>query len=237
MEDANYDQIEQMEQQNWWYQGRRDLFQRLLQGKKFHRALDIGCGVGSNISVLQQYAKTVLGIDNSKKAVEYCAQKGFNALLGDVHQLAFANDYVDLVVCADVLEHVDDEKAITEISRVLKPGGMFLFAVPANQHLWNDNDTFSHHLRRYDKQRLRQLLEKEFTLTQLRFWNFFSYFPSLVVYNLQKLKKNRTPTNNLTLIPAAMNTLLYKIISVENKLFTKIPFPQGVSLVGMAVKK
>ncbi|MAF99564.1 MAG: hypothetical protein CMH61_03030 [Nanoarchaeota archaeon] len=236
MDDLNYDQIEEMENSNWWYQGKRDLLDRLLTGKNFSKALDIGCGVGSNLSVMQKHVETVIGVDNSPKAVDYCARKGFNAVIGDIHKLSFEAEHFDLVMCSDVLEHVDDVKAVSEVNRVLKKGGAFIFSVPANNHLWNDNDDFSHHLRRYDKKMLSTLL-KDFDIKQLKYWNAFSYVPCAVVYPIQRLRKNRDKVNNLTLIPSKLNGLLYKMISLENKLFSKLSMPQGVSLIGVAVKR
>jgi SAM-dependent methyltransferase len=239
MEKCNYnhDLMAQIEKTNWWYRGKRDLFDRLLNGQQFMKALDVGCGVGSNIEIIQKYARTVIGVDNAQKAVDYCVQRGFNVIRGDIYSLSFDDNSFDLVVCSDVLEHVDDVNALSEISRVLQPGGTFLFSVPANQHLWNDNDDFSHHLRRYDKKRLRQILQKDFTILQLKFWNFSSYVPVFIIYQLQKLNKTKTVTKNLTRTPHALNTLLYSLISFENKLFQKISFPQGVSLVGIAIKR
>lgn len=238
MESQVYDEMYRLEKDNWWYKGKRDLFEQLINSRQFSHALDIGCGVGSNIPVLNAHADTVIGLDNSEKAIHYCKQKGYkNVMVGNATALPFPDHSFDLVVCSDVLEHVDDQKALSEIKRVLKKGGIFLFSVPAFPHLWSQYDAFSYHLRRYRRKPLRQLLENYLTIRYLGYWNFFSYFPCLIFYNLQKLKKQETQINNLTLVPRFLNFVLYLCISLETKLFQKIRFPFGVSLVGMCLKE
>ncbi len=238
MESHTYDEVYRLEKDNWWYKGKRDLFEELINGRKFSRALDIGCGVGSNIPILNAHAQKVVGIDISQKAVYYCRQKGScNVKVGDATALPFPNHSFDLIVCSDLLEHVDDEKVFSEIKRVLKEGGVFLFSVPAFPHLWSRYDALACHLRRYRRKPLRELLQKYLTIQYLGYWNFFSYFPCLIFYNLQKLKKQETQINNLSLIPKVFNLLLYLCITLETKLFQKIRFPFGVSLVGICTKK
>lgn len=51
----------------------------------------------------------------------------------------------------EVLEHIrDDKKAISEIARVLKPSGFFLFSVPLRMDLYSEIDQIIGHKRRYE---------------------------------------------------------------------------------------
>ncbi|MBT4935438.1 class I SAM-dependent methyltransferase [Candidatus Woesearchaeota archaeon] len=236
MDDINYDHIEKMEAHNWWYKGKRDIFDNILskKKKKFTSALDIGCGVGSHLGVLKKHAENVEGIDFSAKAVSYCKAKGWNTVSkGDVCNLSRNTKY-DVVLCSELLEHVDDVKAVTEISSVMTKGGVFIFSVPAHSYLWNDNDILSHHKRRYEKKRLRKLLEKDFTIRRLSYWNSVLFLPTWLFY---KFKRKGTMTNNLNLVPKGLNGLLYKILKFENMLFHKIMMPQGITLIGVCTKK
>ena len=53
-------------------------------------------------------------------------------LQGSIHNLPFQDNELDVVICSEVLEHLEDyNKAIQEIHRVLKPGGYFLASVPS----------------------------------------------------------------------------------------------------------
>ncbi len=53
----------------------------------------------------------------------------------DVQELTYANDSFDVCTCTEVFEHVpDDIKGFSQMYRVLKPGGLFLFTVPLSAH-------------------------------------------------------------------------------------------------------
>ena len=78
------------------------------------------------------------------------------------------------VVCGEVLEHLpDDRAAVAEMYRVLAPGGLALITVPAFQRLWDDNDEWASHFRRYDPGQLDRLFEEAgFEVQQVRWWGF-----------------------------------------------------------------
>ncbi len=111
-----------------------DIDQEVFKGKV---CLDAGCGSGrGSIFMLSAGAKKVTGIDLSPKNVEtsraMARVKNFdNAefLVGNVHELPFADEEFDLVWCNGVLHHTNDtDKGLVEISRVLKTDGyMWLY--------------------------------------------------------------------------------------------------------------
>lgn len=102
-----------------------------VSGKKL---LDVGCGGGY---LSEGFAKTgfeVTGIDPSRNtlraASEHAAQSGLPIEYkeGRAEAIPFDDSSFDYVSCCDVLEHVDDINAtISEIARVLKPGGLFFY--------------------------------------------------------------------------------------------------------------
>ncbi len=103
--------------------------------------------------------------------------------IGDIQQLNFPNESFDFVICNHVLEHVDnDDQAIKEIYRVLKPGGFAILQVPISNKIsrtivakkdWNKNHKMKFlgqkdHLRLYGSD-FKDLLEsKGFNC---EFWN------------------------------------------------------------------
>jgi SAM-dependent methyltransferase len=91
----------------------------------------------------------------------------------DATHLPLADDSLDLVVAFDILEHLaDDEGAVREVHRVLKPSGTYLVAVPADPRLWSSHDEAVHHLRRYTRSTLVALLERGgFEVQDVMSWN------------------------------------------------------------------
>jgi len=96
--------------------------------------LDVGCGGGYTCEFLAKRGAEVWGIDQSEACIQAArdhAQAENLAIAykdGFAEYLPFESDKFDVVVCVDVLEHVEDPReAIAEISRVLKPGGFFCF--------------------------------------------------------------------------------------------------------------
>ena len=87
----------------------------------------------------------------------------------DITNINFEESFFDYIICFHVLEHIpDDKKAMTELFRVLKPGGTAFLAVPLSKYLIEDSTVVSaeerkkifgqsDHVRRYD---LNSLLER-----------------------------------------------------------------------------
>jgi len=108
------------------------------------RVLDVGCGEGRHIfGSLQEYIDVhCVGLDQDIYSLNKCNEgldffKELNTgstvfMQGSVYNLPFEENSFDLVICSEVLEHLDDYHAsIDEIYRVLKPGGKFLPSVPS----------------------------------------------------------------------------------------------------------
>ncbi|MFA8388138.1 MAG: bifunctional 2-polyprenyl-6-hydroxyphenol methylase/3-demethylubiquinol 3-O-methyltransferase UbiG [Pelagibaca sp.] len=101
------------------------------QGKD---VLDLGCAGGFMAEALDDRGAIVTGIDPAKDAIAAAsahAQTEGKSIRYDVgvgEALPYADASFDAVVCVDVLEHVQSlPQVIAEVSRVLRPGGMFLF--------------------------------------------------------------------------------------------------------------
>lgn len=235
MEDANYAAIAALEEQNWWYVARRDLLDRTLVGVggALH-ALDIGCGVGANLEVLQRHCQRVTGVDLSGWAVRRCRRihRG-EVLRADVERLPFANSAFDLVTCLDVLEHVDDEVAVAEARRVLRPGGFVVLSVPAHRFLWNDNDELSHHRRRYSRKGLERLLAG-WEIDALGYWCCLPFLPALGYSLWCRLSPPVGRRNNLERVPELVGRLFKSAVLAENRVRSVLLPPVGSSLFAVA---
>ncbi len=100
-------------------------------------ALDIGCGPGLMLIDFVKKGYKAVGIDISRKmldkAREICLSFGMGKpplIVADIENLPFANDAFNIVVCAGVIEYLNgDNKALAEISRVLKKNGVAFVTV------------------------------------------------------------------------------------------------------------
>lgn len=119
-------------QRNTWY----DLWtleatRKLLSlAPGFRTCLDVGCGFGRALPVLRQAAEQVTGVDVAPAMVERARALDYtHVVLGDGHDLPFAAESFDLVVCLGVLEHIPTERlplVVAELARVLRPGGVLV---------------------------------------------------------------------------------------------------------------
>jgi 2-polyprenyl-6-hydroxyphenyl methylase/3-demethylubiquinone-9 3-methyltransferase len=112
---------------------RVDFYLRQLGDLHGRLVLDAGCGGGLVARELAAAGATVVGLDRSlgslgvaRRAV---ARRGsFRPTQGRLERLPFADGVFDVVVAADVLEHVPDlPAAVAELARVLAPGGRLAF--------------------------------------------------------------------------------------------------------------
>jgi 2-polyprenyl-6-hydroxyphenyl methylase/3-demethylubiquinone-9 3-methyltransferase len=97
-------------------------------------ALEVGCGGGLLCEEIAAIGFNTTGIDPSKQSLntasKHAADNGLKIsyINGTGESLPFPDEMFNIVFCCDVLEHVEDlPKVISEISRVLKPGGVFLY--------------------------------------------------------------------------------------------------------------
>jgi SAM-dependent methyltransferase len=174
----------EVEQSHWWFVGRRRLFARELLkagNRGGQEVLDVGSGTGSNLRMLRDLGfANVVGLDNSEEAIRFCAEKGLAPVrYGDVCAMPFDSDSFDLVLATDVIEHVDEDNlALREVARVLRPGGKAIITVPAFNLLWGLQDRVAHHRRRYRQRELRGLLEASgLKLVHTFYFNYLLFGP------------------------------------------------------------
>lgn len=125
----------------WWHRARRSLSLRLLRKFGIRKGcswLDLGCGPGGNLAMLAAMSPSLTaGVDLSATALDFARQTAPSASLvrADISQgLPFAAAAFDLVTVYNVLYHrwvPHEEAVLSEISRVLRPGGLLLITEPA----------------------------------------------------------------------------------------------------------
>jgi 2-polyprenyl-6-hydroxyphenyl methylase/3-demethylubiquinone-9 3-methyltransferase len=89
--------------------------------------LDVGCGGGLLAPRVASKGHRHIGVDIGDSATRLSADHGIAALRSDVHTLPFASRSIDVVVAGEIFEHVHDlETVVSEIGRVLRPGGVLV---------------------------------------------------------------------------------------------------------------
>jgi SAM-dependent methyltransferase len=114
---------------------RREYERKVLANCAGLRVLEYGCGTGSNAFALAARGAKVIGVDISNTAIELArhqaaASDNLRFQLGDAEALDFPPETFDLVCGTSILHHLDIERALTELKRVLKPGGRAIFYEP-----------------------------------------------------------------------------------------------------------
>jgi SAM-dependent methyltransferase len=153
LEEHIYQQLYALEDEHWWFRGRRAVIWALLgrgHAPEHARVLDAGCGTGRNLAEYGEPGRA-RGVDPSPSAVAFCRARGIDGVQqGEIEQLPFDDGAFDLILATDVLEHVDrDDRALAELRRVAAPDARLLVTVPAYRWLWSQHDDSHHHLRRY----------------------------------------------------------------------------------------
>ena len=125
------------DQSNWYH-----LITKYIPDISQKRILDVGCDRGYLLKDLAKICQSAVGVDF--RQIDTDPKSGYKFVQSDCHNLPFENQSFDLVLSLGMLEHVlDYELAITEMKRVLIPGGyLFLFMGPTP--LWKYLDNPAH---------------------------------------------------------------------------------------------
>ncbi len=129
-----YERMRVLEESGWWNAGMRDLAERLLQEARLPRQgvlLDVGCGSGQTMSWFRRVWQgwDTLGLDVSEEGLRAAhLSAGERVLAASALDLPLPDACVDAVITLDVLQHLPlgggDVRAIAEIHRVMRPGGV-----------------------------------------------------------------------------------------------------------------
>jgi SAM-dependent methyltransferase len=99
--------------------------------------LEVGCGWGEFAArILDELGASVVAIDLSPRMVELARESGVDARVGDVQSLPYEDASFDCAVANWMLYHAPDiDRALSELERVLRPGGRLVAATNGKRHL------------------------------------------------------------------------------------------------------
>jgi SAM-dependent methyltransferase len=239
----------QAEDRLWWYHGMWQISRCLLDRYIHRRDLDIldaGCGTGGTMVQLGAYG-CVTGVDLSDLALELTRQRGRCRLArASITQLPFPDHSFDLVTSFDVLYHlwVDDQLALSELHRVLRPGGHALLRVAANDWLRGQHDRAGYTRQRYSRGELREKVERAGLREVVSSYANSLLFPLAAVKRLTDRfdghadlgEEGDVSANDLAIPPGPLNFALEKVLSLEAELVARSALPIGLSIITLAQK-
>jgi SAM-dependent methyltransferase len=123
--------------------------------------LDAGCGVGYGTRLLAEHDPArLVGVDISAEALSHAPADSAELVEADLRDLPFPADSFDVVVCFEVIEHVEGhDRVLDELRRVLRPGGTLLISSP-NRDVYAPGNPY--HVHEFLPDELRGALEQRF---------------------------------------------------------------------------
>lgn len=244
-----YAQVYSIQTNHWWGRNRRKLSFDLLKrfgAKAECRHLDIGCGTGQNLRLLDDLRPTqTVGIDVSPIALGFArnACPRCQLVCLDLNQrLPFPDKSFDVATIFNVLYHawIKSELAVLEEARrVLKSDGLLLITEPAFPILARDLDVAVMAARRYRLKSFMNLLRAaDFDVL---FANYLTSFGAPIILAmkamaavLRKPSRAEAPPD-IRSMSAPINAVLYGLSRIEAGLVkASIPMPFGTTIICVA---
>jgi SAM-dependent methyltransferase len=235
----------------WWYRGMRSITAALLNSLldsmpagRTAAGLDAGCGTGFNALALEgARGLRMFGVDLAPLGIAYCRKRGFDrSAVASITQLPFADSGFDLTISLDVLSHLprgDDQKALAEFARVLRPGGNLLIRVPAFHALRSRHSQFIAETHRYRSPELREMLATVgLDVLGSTYANAFLSPVAFIKFRILEDLSTAPASSGVEEVPPAwLNRMLGGILKFEASLIRRgARFPFGQSLIVVARK-
>lgn len=245
--------LAEIEHEHFWFRARNRVIAALVRQvtetlPAGFRVLEVGCGTGNVLQVIEQACPRglVVGMDLYAEGLRFARRRTSCLLVqGDIHKLPFRSPF-DVIGAFDVLEHLpDDHRVLRDLRAILAPGGALLLTVPAHASLWSYFDEASHHCRRYSREELHARLVE--TGYQVEFLSeFMSSIYPLVWLGRRLAARFRKPresgaaihdelaTSELRVIPGLNGVLSFLLGQEARVLARRRRLPLGTSLVAVA---
>jgi SAM-dependent methyltransferase len=224
MEAAELRTLVEVEDRHWWYKERRNILARELRRlPNPGLALDIGAAGGGNTRVLREFGWRPMALEFAPTAAVFARERGLDVVRADAREMPLRTGSLDLVTAFDILEHIEEDYlAAAEITRVLKPGGTALIAVPAGMDLWSAHDEAVDHVRRYTRETLQAVISKGgLVIEDLWSWN-------VLLRPVVKLRRKSSSGSDLDNVHPVVNAGLTAVITAER--FLPVKALPGVTL-------
>ncbi|MDA8429722.1 MAG: class I SAM-dependent methyltransferase [Geobacteraceae bacterium] len=247
-----YARMYEVEDRHWWYVALHALILATTkrESRRIGRTLavfDAGCGTGRLCQLMAAQGHAVAGCDASELALQHCHQRGVSTVCqADLNTLELESEAFDVVTAIDVLYHtgiVDDVAVMKRLWSSLRPGGMLILNLVAHEFLRSTHDIAVHTRERYDRNMLCERLQAAGFDTVFATYRVSFLFPLIAVYRLVsrfvsvKETDRGSVASDVSLPHPLTNSLLLKIMTVENLLIKNYSLPFGSSIFVLARKQ
>ena len=201
---------------------------RTIEGKENKTGADLGCGSGVITRYLSAHFKEFIGLDISGNAIDYCnKKKGSNDsyIKSNLESIPLDNESIDLVICSEVIEHIEKyDTMLLEIRRILKKGGVLILTTPNYSSTWPLVEFFwdvlgrgrnyrEQHVSKMSVKKLKKLMEdNNFKITEIK--TLFLFSPLVCILS---------------------ERMAYKVYEMENRLLGR--YDLGMVILLKAEKK
>jgi len=239
MEETEYERMAAAESGSWWFRARRQILNDVVGRLGLPpdpRIVDLGCGTGGNLPMLARHGY-VTGVEASATASARAREAtGLAVLTAEAQATGLADGAFQLATMFDVLEHLDEEQpTLREVRRLLAPGGLFLFTVPAFMSLWSGHDEALHHRRRYRKGPLREVVAASgLEVDWISYYNATLFPPVATIRMARRLLGGGSQEADVGATDGWSARLLQGVFAAERHVVGRWTLPFGVSLIGVA---
>ena len=240
MENIVYKDMITQEKKHWWFKARREIISNELKKLNLNnnlKVLEIGCGLGGNISTLKQFGE-VYAIEMDEFAVSYAKEQTPHVRQGSLpHDFPFQEKF-DLICMFDVLEHIEeDDETLSFIKNQLEEDGILFITVPAYQWLYGSHDKLLHHKRRYTQSALiKKIEDKKYQVIKSTYFNSL-LFPLVVIARVIDLFSVSKSSIGYKTPNSLLNSIFYTIFRIEKKILNSVNFIFGTSIIIVAKDK
>jgi SAM-dependent methyltransferase len=253
MRPKDYEDLYSLEDNFWWFTGMREVTAALLDPfcspARDRLVLDAGCGTGGMFSWLLRYGGggKVIGIELVSDAINFCRARDPRYLIqASVTDLPFPDSVFDLVTSFDVLVQLPGEesdlRALREMHRVLRPGGIAFVRAAAYQWMRSGHDDVIGTQRRYSLYELIDKMESAGLRTLRASYANSFLLPVAMVHRLLLkrigLSDRGSDVKPLTNGLSWLNSSLAAVLRSEALLLkrTRLNFPAGLSVICIGQK-
>lgn len=214
------------------------LAKRLVSGNRsVIKILDAGTGTGG-LAVKLKALGQVEAIDPHPLAVKYSRLRKVKIKQAKVEKIPFPKNRFDLVTCIDILVVVkNDQKALRELWRVTKPGGVLIMRVSAHEWLRTKHEQVVIMRRRYERMEFIAKMQEAGWLVEKSTYMHFVLLPVLLVKSWWvKITNPKQAESNIDEVEKITNLVMLAMIRMENWWLSRFSLPNGIGILTVARK-